>query len=98
MHTNTTVLIVVTALAVLALAGVLVWVTYKTRGPKMSETIRDQVEDDALRLQRQQVLADEYAARAQAAEAEIEIKIIRACGRDNNRMSIAARRPPPAIH
>ncbi|MBE1551039.1 ABC-type Fe3+ transport system permease subunit [Mycobacterium sp. OAS707] len=33
MLSNTIVLILVTALAVLALAGVLVWVTYKTRPP-----------------------------------------------------------------
>jgi ABC-type Fe3+ transport system permease subunit len=33
MLSNTIVLILVTALAVLALAGVLVWVTYKTRAP-----------------------------------------------------------------
>jgi hypothetical protein len=79
MPTNTTVLIVVTALAVLALAGVLVWVTYKTRGPKMSETIRDQVEDDALRLRRREALADEFAARVHAAQVEIDIKTVRAC-------------------
>jgi len=32
MPTNTIVLLTVTALAMLALTGVLVWVTYKTRG------------------------------------------------------------------
>jgi hypothetical protein len=76
---NTTVLIAVTALAVLALAGVLVGVTYKTRAPKRGETIRDQVEEDVLRLRRRQALADEFAARVHAAQVEIDIKTVRAC-------------------
>jgi len=42
-------------------------------------TIRDQAEEDALRLRRQQALADEYAARAHAAQVEIDIKTVRAC-------------------
>jgi hypothetical protein len=85
MPTNTTVLIVVTALAVLALAGVLVWVTYKTRAPQRHST--------------DTTTCDDVETIAQAAEVEIEIKTIRACSRDNNRMSIATRRPrPPAIH
>ena len=79
MATNTTVLIVVAAMAALVLAGVLAGVVYKTRAPKWGETARDQAEEDALRLRRQEVLADEYAARAHSARVEIDIKTIRAC-------------------
>ena len=81
MATNTTVLIVVTALAVLVLAGVLVGVAYKTRtaAPRQGTTIRDQAEEDALRLRRQEALADEFDARAHAAQVEIDIKTVRAC-------------------
>jgi len=87
MPTNATVLVLVATLAVLALSGVLVLVTYKTRAPQR-HTIDTTIRDDA----------DECAARIQAAEVEIEIRTLRACGRDTNRMSIAARRSPPAIH
>jgi len=79
MATNTTVLIIVAAMAALVLAGGLWGVVYKTRTPKRGETVRDQAEEDALRLRRQEVLADEYAARAHAAQVEIDIKTIRAC-------------------
>jgi hypothetical protein len=79
MPSNTTILIVVTALAALVLAGVLAGVVYKTRAPKSGKTVRDRSEEDALRLRRQEMLADEYAARAHSARVEIEIKTIRAC-------------------
>ena len=82
MATNTTVLIVVTAMAALSLAGMLVGVAYKTRTQQRNingETIRDQAEEDALRLRRREALTDEYAARADAAQVEIDIKTIRAC-------------------
>ena len=79
MPANTIVLIIVTAVAMLALAGALVWVTYKTKAPKGGETIRDQVEEDALRLRRHEALADEFAARVHAAQVEIDIKTVRAC-------------------
>jgi hypothetical protein len=79
MATNTMVLIIVTTLAVLVLAGVLAGVVYKTRTPKRGEMVRDQVEEDALRLRRQQTLADEFDARAHAAQVEIDIKTVRAC-------------------
>ena len=82
MATNTTVLIVVAAMAALVLAGMIVGVAYKTRteGRRVKgETIPDQAEEDALRLRRQQALADEYAARAHAAQVEIDIKTIRTC-------------------
>ena len=79
MATNTTVLIIVAALAALVLAGVLAGVVYKTRGPKWGDIVRDPAEEDALRLRRQEVLADEYAARAHAAQVEIDIKTVRAC-------------------
>lgn len=79
MATNTTVLIIVAAMAALVLAGVLAGVVYKTRGPKWSDIVRDPAEEHALRLRRQEVLADEYAARAHAAQVEIDIKTVRAC-------------------
>jgi len=81
MAANTTVLIVVAAIAALVLAGMIVGVAYKTRASGRhvnSETIPDQAEQDALRLRRHQALADEYAARAHATQIEIDIKTIRA--------------------
>ena len=81
MATNTIVLIVVAVLAAVALAGVLAGVVYKTRTPQRhvgADTLRDQADEDALRLRRQEVLADEYAVRAHAARVEIDIKTIRA--------------------
>jgi hypothetical protein len=80
--TNTTVLILVTAMAALVLGGVLALVVYKTRNQQRhgkDETIRDQVEADALRLRRQEVLADQFDARAHAAQVEVDIKTVRAC-------------------
>jgi hypothetical protein len=79
MATNTTVLIIVAAMAALVLAGVLAGVVYKTRGPKWGEIVRDQAEEDALRLRRQEVLADDFDARVHAAQVEIDIKTVRAC-------------------
>lgn len=79
MATNTIVLIVITALAALVLAGLLTGLVYKTRTPDKGETIRDQADEDALHLRRQEELADEYAARAHAAQVEIDIKTVRAC-------------------
>ena len=82
MATNTIVLIIVTAIAALVLAGMIAGVAYKTRTiqrPVNGETFRDQADEDAQRLRRQQALADEYAARAHAAQVEIDIKTIRAC-------------------
>jgi hypothetical protein len=82
MATNTIVLIAVAALAALVLAGMVAGVAYKTRTIQRhvnGETFRDQAEEDTLRLRRQQALADEYAARAHAAQVEIDIKTIRAC-------------------
>jgi hypothetical protein len=82
MAANAMVLIVVAALAVLVLAGVLALVVYKTRSQQRhgkGETIRDQADEDVLRLQRQEALADESAARAHAAQVEIDIKTARAC-------------------
>jgi hypothetical protein len=79
MATNTTFLIVVTAMAALVLASVLAGVVYKTRAPKRVEPVRDEAEQDALRLTHHEVLADEFDARAHAAQVEIDIKTVRAC-------------------
>jgi hypothetical protein len=80
MATNTTVLMIVVAMAALVLAGVLAGVVYKTRTPKRGAMVRDQAQEDALRLRRHKALADEFDARAHAAQVEIDIKTVRACG------------------
>jgi hypothetical protein len=75
-------LILVTAMAALVLTGVLALVVYKTRNQQRygkAGTIRDQAEEDALQLRRQEALADEFDARAHAAQVEIDIKTVRAC-------------------
>ncbi len=81
MATNTTVLIIVTAMAALVLTGTLTLVVYRTRPSRRNVngmTIRDQADEDALRLRRQETLADEFDARAHAAQVEIDIKTVRA--------------------
>ena len=81
MATNTMVLIVVAALAVLVLAGVLALVVYKTRSEQRhgkGETLRDQADKDELGLRRQEALAHESAARAHTAQVEVDIKTVRA--------------------
>ena len=82
MVTNTMVLIVVAVFATLVLASLLILVAYKTRTQKRhgnGATIRDQAEEDALRLRRQEALADEFETRAHAAQVEVDIKAGRAC-------------------
>ncbi len=66
-------------MAALVLTGVLAGVVYKTRAPKRVETVRDEAEQDALRLRRQEAFADELDVRAYAAQVEIDIKTVRAC-------------------
>ena len=69
-------------MAALVLAGALALVVSKTRTSRRNvngTTIRDQAEEDALRLRRQEVLADEFDARAHAAQVEVDIKTVRAC-------------------
>ena len=75
-------MIVVTTIAVLVLVGALMAVISRTRTSQLlrkGTTIHDQVADDALRLRRQETLADEFGARAHAAQVEIDIKTVRAC-------------------
>lgn len=82
MGTNTTILIVVTAMAALVLIGALVVVISKTHTSQRhvkAATFRDQLEEELLRLRRKEVLADEFDARAHAARVEIDIKTVRAC-------------------
>lgn len=79
MATNTTVLLIVVAMAALVLACVLAGVVYQTRAPMLGEKVRDRAEEDTLRLRRQELLADEFDARAHAAQVEIDIKTVRAC-------------------
>ena len=81
MTINTMLLIVVAALAVLALAGMIAGVGYKTRTRQRhvyGETLRGQAGEDELRLRHQETLADEALARAHAAQVEVDIKTVRA--------------------
>ena len=81
MPTNTTVLIIVTAVAALVLISASALVVYKTRykGRYIEGTaFRDRIAADALRLRRQEQRADELAAAAHAAQVEIDIKQDRA--------------------
>jgi hypothetical protein len=76
MAANTTLLIAVAAMAVLLPAGILAVVVYKTR--TQGETIRDQAEENARHVRRQEALADEYTAKAHAAQVDVDIKTARA--------------------
>jgi hypothetical protein len=78
MASNAIVLVIVAAMAALVLAGVLAAVVYRTRAPNWNELARDQFEEDATRLRRQELLADEFDAKAHAAQVEIDIKTVRA--------------------
>jgi len=101
MASNTTVLIVVTALAVLVLAIALVVAAYKTHSPRRHVTdgrIDERAADDALRLRGEQGLAEEDAASVQAAEATSKMKSARTHRCNNTRTPIAVKRPPPLIH
>ena len=80
MGTNTTPLLIVVAMAILVLTSVLAGVVYMTRGQKLTEIARDQAEDDALYLSRQELLDDEAKAKAYAAQVDIEIKTAPAPG------------------
>jgi hypothetical protein len=71
-------LVIVAAMAALVLAGVLAAVVYRTRAPNWNELARDQFEEDATRLRRQELLADEFDAKVHAAQVEIDIKTVRA--------------------
>ncbi len=91
MTTNTTVLLLVTALALLVLTGVLTVVAYRTRRRRhgtADTTIRDEVAEDIQQVRRQQMLADQYAA---------NIRAIDGRGRTNEGAPAAARRAPPVI-
>jgi len=91
-------LLLVTALAALVLAGVLAGVVYKTRTRPRGETVREQAEEDALRVRRQEVLADEYAARAHQPRSRSTSKTVRACSLQQQATSIAAKQSPPATN
>ena len=69
-------------MAALVLTGVLALVVYKTRNQQRhvkGTTLRDQASEDALRLRRQEALADEFDAKAHSAQVEVDIKTVRAC-------------------
>ena len=50
----------------------------RTRVNVKGTTLRDQADEDALLLRRQEALADEFDARAHSAQVEIDIKTVRA--------------------
>jgi hypothetical protein len=80
--TTTTVLIPAVAVAALLLAGMLAVVVCETRArhrPVGGEAIRDQAEENARQVRRQEALADESAVKAHAAQVEVDIKSARAC-------------------
>jgi hypothetical protein len=82
MATNTTVLILVAAMAALLLAGMLAGVVYKTRTQQRhveGETIRDQGEQNALQVRQHDALAEDSAVNAPAAQVELDINTARAC-------------------
>ena len=82
MATNTTVLVIVAAVAALLFAGMLAGVVYKTRTRQRhvkGETIRDKAEENVRHVRHQEALADEYAVKAHAAQVEVDIKSARAC-------------------
>ena len=65
MDTNTIVLIIVVATAVVVLTGLVALVVCKTRTQShygIGETIREQVRENTLRLRRREVLAVEFDA------------------------------------
>jgi len=97
MAANTTILIIVAAIAALVLAGMVVGVMCKTRahGRRVNAAaFRERAEDDARRLRRRQALTDAYDARTQATRAEIDHLTTRA-GLQEQTTAIGARRPPP---
>jgi hypothetical protein len=89
MGTNTTVLMIVVAIAALALIGVPVGVMHRTHAPKLREIVSDQAEEDALQLSRQELLSDEFDAKAHAARVEIDIKTVRASSNSADRPTVA---------
>jgi uncharacterized protein HemX len=93
MAANTTILIIVAAIAVLVFAGMAVGVVCKTRARQRrvnAEAFHDQAQDDARRLQRRQALTEAYDARTQAAQIEIDNKTIRA-GRLQQQSNVQSR-------
>jgi hypothetical protein len=89
MGTNAALLLIVAAMAALVLACVLAGVVYQTRSPKWGELVRDQAEADALRLSRQQLLADEFDARAHAGQVDIDIETVRASKNSADKPTLA---------
>jgi uncharacterized protein (DUF488 family) len=81
MAMNTIILIVVATVAALVLVGVVATVTRRTRNQHrhvIDETIQDKAKQDALHIRHQEALADEYAAKAHAAQVEVDVKTARA--------------------
>jgi hypothetical protein len=92
------------AIAALVLTGVLALVVYKTRNQQRhgkGETIRDQVEEDALRLRRQEVLAEVRAcslqeqATAHRSEAVTSRDQLNELRNEADKLTAAA--PPPGM-
>jgi hypothetical protein len=71
-------LLIVAAVAVLVLGCLLAAVIHKTHGLRWRELVRDQAEDDGLRIAREELLTDEADAKAHAARIGIDIVTRRA--------------------
>ena len=81
MATNTTVLIVSAAVAVLLLVGMAAVVMYQTRTrkrPVNGDMTPAQAKENVRRVRYQESLADVYAVKAHALETEVDIKSARA--------------------
>jgi|SRR5271169_9030 len=83
MTTSTIVLTVIVAVAALVLIAALVWVARNKRNQHRhvkAEQIRDQANEETLRVRQREALADETAAKARAAQAEADVKAAQASG------------------
>lgn len=79
MASNATILIVVTAMAVLVLTGACALVVYKMRTKGDSArglTLRTQIDEDLSRFRRQEELADELDARVIAERGELDVRTV----------------------
>jgi hypothetical protein len=69
--------IIVAVIAVLIVLGLLVFAARRRRQTKLhgeAQSIREQVKEESVQVNRREALADETAAKARAAKAEAEVK------------------------
>ncbi len=88
---NSTVLIIVSVLVTLGLVGMVAGVRYTCRGDRRSlGGLLDEPEDDALLIEQHDRLADETAAKDQAAQVDSDIEAFRERGRLKNSVARAS--------